>query len=78
METSAPSRLEVRASPRASFTEFHLTATTEGPAMVTAAAEELFDRVATALVERGIQPIQEKVYGLTRVRDEVLAVRAAV
>ncbi len=77
METTGHSRLEVRASPRASFTEFHLTATIERPATAAAAAEELFARVAAVLAERGIQPIQEKVYGLTRVRDEVLAVRAA-
>lgn len=73
--TAGLSRLEVRATPRPSFTEYHVTATIEGPAFVGAAAAELFDRVAALLAEHKIQPIQEKVYGLTRVRDEVLKVR---
>lgn len=78
METTGLCRLEVRASERASFTEYHITATIEGPATVAAAAEELFARVAALLGERKIQPIQEKVYGLVGVRAQVMAVRDAV
>lgn len=77
METNGLCRLEVRASERASFTEYHITATIEGPASVATAAAELFERVAVLLGERKIQPIQEKVYGLTGVRAEVLAIRDA-
>jgi enamine deaminase RidA (YjgF/YER057c/UK114 family) len=72
VETTGLCRLEMRASQRPSFTEFHLTATVEGTAPAWAAADELFNRVAELLVERRIQPIQEKLYGLTRVRDQVL------
>ncbi len=74
-DTAGLSRLEVRATARTSFTEYHITATIEGPAFVGAAAEELFGQVAALLAERQIQPIQEKAYGLTRVRDEVLKFR---
>jgi len=71
-------RLEVRASTRASFTEYHVTATVEGPASVGTAATALFERVAALLAERKIQPIQEKVYGRTTAREEVLQYRDTV
>jgi enamine deaminase RidA (YjgF/YER057c/UK114 family) len=77
IEATGVCRLEVRASERPSFTEFHITATVEGRAPAWAAAEELFSRVAELLVERKIQPIQEKLYGSTAVRDEVLKRRDA-
>jgi len=72
IETTGACRLEVKASERASFTEFHVTATIDGPAPAGAAANDLFARVAALLVARKIQPIQEKLYGLTTVRDTVL------
>jgi len=71
-------RVELRASARPTFTEYHLTATIEGPAPFGSAADELFARVAALLVEHRIQPIQEKLYGCTAVRDNVLARRDAV
>ena len=70
-------RLEVRASERASFTEYHLTATVESARTTAEAADELFAQVAAVIAERGIQPIQEKLYGLSAVRDDVLKRREA-
>lgn len=65
-------RIEVKASERDSFTEFHLTAPVEGTGAAGPAAEQLFTSLAAELMARRIQPIQEKLYGLSRVRDEVL------
>jgi enamine deaminase RidA (YjgF/YER057c/UK114 family) len=50
----------------------------EGAMPAGAAADEVFDRVAAALVNRGIQPIQEKLYGFTRIRGEILKRRDAI
>ena len=65
-------RIEVRTSVRDSFTEFHLTATVEDTGAAGPTAEQLFTSLAAELLARRIQPIQEKLYGLSRVRDEVL------
>jgi enamine deaminase RidA (YjgF/YER057c/UK114 family) len=70
-------RLEVRASERASFTEYHVTATVESARTTAEAADELFAQVAAVIAERGIQPIQEKLYGLSAVRGDVLKRREA-
>jgi len=43
-----------------------------------AAADELFERVASVLVEHKIEPIQEKLYGLTLVRTQVLKCRDVI
>jgi enamine deaminase RidA (YjgF/YER057c/UK114 family) len=74
-EESELCRLEIRASERASFTEYHLTVTIEGPADTAAAAAQAYRLVASTLLERKIQPLQEKVYGRIGVRDQVLALR---
>lgn len=71
-------QLVVRAIRHDTFTAYHLTATLDRPAAAEAAAEEIFVRVAAALVEHRIQPIQEKLYGLVRVKDAVLRRRDAV
>lgn len=71
-------RIEFRASERETFIEYHVTATFDGPAAAGPAADELFDAVAAVLGEHRIQPIQEKIYGLTRVRDEVLRRRDSI
>ncbi len=68
-------RLEVRRSERGSFTEFHLTGTVEGAAHAGEAAAELFAEVAATLERFKIQPIQEKLYGLTPARAAVLPQR---
>ena len=65
-------RLDVRATERASYTEYHITGTVVGPMEAGAAADELLAQVAAVVAERGIQPIQEKLYGLSGVRAEVL------
>ena len=70
-------RLVLCATERASFTEYHLTATVEHGADTAAAAEELFAQVAAVLAERRIQPVQEKLYGRVGVRAEVLKRREA-
>ena len=70
-------RLDVRATERASFTEYHLTGTVLGAMDAGVAAEELLAQVAAVVAERGIQPIQEKLYGLSTVRAEVLRRREA-
>jgi len=72
---SRPGRLEVSVSERRTFTEFHLTGTIEGSAPAGAAAEDLFRQVAEVLADRNIQIMQEKVYGLSSKRSEVLAWR---
>lgn len=77
-QTTGTCRLEFRASERESFTEYHLTATIDGPMPARLAATELFGEVAPLLASRGIQPIQEKLYGLSRVREQVLECREAV
>lgn len=76
-ETFGACRLEVRASERESFTEFHVTATIEGAMPASLAAEKLFNDVAALLAQNGIQPIQEKLYGHTAVRDDVMKRRQA-
>ena len=70
-------RLDVRATERASFTEYHITGTVLCAMDAAAAAEELLAQVAAVVAERGIQPIQEKLYGLPAVRTEVLRRREA-
>lgn len=76
-ETFGACRLEIRASERESFTEYHITATIDGAMPVALAAEKMFQEVAAALAERHVQTIQEKVYGYARVRDEVMKRREA-
>jgi len=68
-------QVEVRASKRDSFTEFHVTATVAGSGELEngrCAADDLIGRVAAEMVKRRIQPIQEKFYGRRSVRDNVL------
>lgn len=76
-ETFGACRLDVRASERESFTEYHLTATIDGAMPAALAADRLYNEVAAFLAERHIQPIQEKVYGYARIREEVLRRREA-
>ncbi len=71
-------RLSIRTSERTTFTEYHVTATLDAPATAASAAHQVFAAVATALVAHRIQPIQEKLYGLTRVREEVMGVRDGI
>ena len=77
LETTGTCRLEIRPSERDSFTEYHLTATLTEPRGVEAAADELFGQVAAAVARLGIQPISEKLYGLTTARERVLKRRDA-
>jgi enamine deaminase RidA (YjgF/YER057c/UK114 family) len=74
-ETSGACRIELRTTERDSFIEYHLTANSDGAAPAWVAAESLYAEVAPLIAQHGIQPIQEKLYGFSRVRDEVLRQR---
>jgi enamine deaminase RidA (YjgF/YER057c/UK114 family) len=76
-ENRSGCRVEVRATERKSFTEYHVTGTIERVGNTGAAADELLGQVASTLAERGIETIQEKLYGLSSVREEVLKRREA-
>jgi len=78
IETSGVCRLEMRAVEHTSFTGYYLTAMVDGAMPAEAAADHLFGQVAATLAHRGIQPIHEKLYGLTAARDEVLKRRDAI
>jgi len=78
VETSGACRLEIRPSERASFTEYHITATVEEGLETVAAADALLGQVASAVASLGIQPISEKLYGLTAVRAAVLKRRDSI
>jgi enamine deaminase RidA (YjgF/YER057c/UK114 family) len=67
-------RVEVRESPRDSFTEYHVTATLESGGST---ADDLLGQVAAVLANRKIQPVQEKLYGRSALRPDVLRRRAA-
>jgi enamine deaminase RidA (YjgF/YER057c/UK114 family) len=78
IETSGSCRIEIRVAERASFSDFFISATVDGAIPVDAAADELFSHVASILIERKIQPFQEKIYGFSRVRPAVLQRRDAI
>ena len=67
-------RVEVRATERDSFTEYHVTGTVGRDEN---GADELLAQVAAAVAERSIQPIQEKLYGLSGARNAILKKREA-
>jgi len=69
-------RVEIRRTERDTFTEYHLTGTVTGPCDAREAAQALLDLVAEEVAEHGVQPVQEKLYGLSGLRAEVLRVRA--
>lgn len=78
IEKSGSCRLEIRESERASFSDYFITATVEGAMSPGAAADDLFSQVASALIRMGIQPFQEKLYGSSRVRADVLKRRDTI
>lgn len=65
-------RIQTCDSKRGSFTEYHVTGTAEAAGSAAECAEAVFEGMAASLVEHEIQPIQEKLYGLFAVKDEVL------
>jgi enamine deaminase RidA (YjgF/YER057c/UK114 family) len=67
-------RLAVRETRRETFSEFHVTATVADSG---ASAGKMLGLVAAALADRGIQPIQEKIYGRAVAREDVLRRRDA-
>ncbi len=66
--------VEVRATERDSFTEYHVTGTVGRDKNE---ADKLLAQVAEAVAERGIQQIQEKLYGLSSARNAILMKREA-
>ncbi len=71
-------RVEIRRTERDTFTEFHITGTVTGPCGALEAARALLDLVAEEIAEHAIQPVQEKLYGLSGLRAGVLQCRADV
>lgn len=71
-------RLEVHAIERDTFTEYQITGTIEGRRDASGAADVLLAQLAEELTDRGIQPVQEKYYGLASVREEILSRRTNV
>ena len=71
-------RLEVRCTERDTFTEFHLTATVLGPCDALDACRAILDLLADEITEKGIQPLQEKFYGRSAIRADVLRIRDAI
>ncbi|MEI8255632.1 MAG: Rid family hydrolase [Deltaproteobacteria bacterium] len=63
---------------RGEFTEYWLTAVAREPGSAAQAADRLYARIASALVERKIQPVQEKLYGPLAAKPGVLAARRAM
>ncbi len=61
--------MELRESERDSFTEYHVTATSDGEGST---LDELFGQVAAVLANRKIQPVQEKLYGRSVLRADAL------
>lgn len=70
-------RMDVRKIERDTFTEYHITGTVNGPCGATEAATALLELVAGEIAERGIQTVQEKLYGLSALRAPVLDIRAS-
>ena len=68
-------RIDVRSAEKESHTEYHLTGAAGHKAITAESSAALFSEAAAVLAEKGIQPIQEKVYGLAEAREEILAVR---
>ncbi|MBW2454722.1 MAG: hypothetical protein JRI68_09430 [Deltaproteobacteria bacterium] len=68
--------MEIRSLVRPSFTEHYVTVI--GSSERPAAAAAMFEELAIALVERGVQVLGEKIYGAVDHRDEVLAARHSV
>ena len=67
--------MDVRASERASYIEYHVTATVDGSMRTGMAATSIFNQVAPALIRHGIMPIQEKLYGRRSVYADVMEKR---
>lgn len=75
---SVSSGMHYRSLERDSFSEAYLTLAAPGRATPPRAAAALYEQMASIVAERGIEPIQEKIYGPIAERDQVMAVREAV
>lgn len=71
-------QIEVCRTERDTFTEYHITGTVNGPCNSTEAAQILIERLAEELAENGVQPIQEKFYGRSELRDDIMRQRADI
>jgi len=63
---------------RDSFSEAYLTVAASGHAAPRLEAAALYEQLARVVSERGIEPVQEKIYGPVAERGSVLAARQAV
>lgn len=65
----------VRTVEKGSVVETYVTAQPRLGVDLESSAREVFEELAQFMVERGIQPIQEKIYGLTEAQDTILQIR---
>jgi enamine deaminase RidA (YjgF/YER057c/UK114 family) len=70
--------MHLRSLDRDSFSEAYLTVAASGCAAPRQEATALYEQMAEVVAERGIQPVQEKIYGPIAEREQVLAAREAV
>ena len=70
--------VHVHSLERDSFSEAYLTVAASGGAAPRQEAVALYEQLAEVVAERGIQPVQEKIYGPIAEREPVLAARQAV
>lgn len=72
---SAPPSLRVREASRGGHTDCYLTASAPPGLSAAAAARSLYSRIGAILAAQGLEPVQEKIYGLDRERPAVLRAR---
>ncbi|MBI5365693.1 MAG: hypothetical protein HZA54_01545 [Planctomycetes bacterium] len=70
-------RIELRSAERASFSEHFLTGSAVAGATTEDAADQAFADAADAIAGRGLQPMQEKIFGAAAARERILAARRA-
>ena len=72
---SAPPSLHVQEVSRGEHTDCYLTASAPPDLSAAAAARSLYSRIGAILAAQGLEPVQEKIYGLDRERPAVLRSR---
>lgn len=72
---SAESRVRMHTCERRDFTECFITVSAAPDVAADEAARLLFEEVAGAMASRGVQTLQEKIYGVTEVRVSSLRAR---
>ena len=65
----------VRTVDKGSVVETYVTAHPRAGMDLESSAQEVFEELAQYMVEHGVQPIQEKIYGLTEAQNTILQIR---